>query len=139
MEFLSAPLNIDQFFKTGFFPKVDVQQSIIQTIWLIIATHHREFRHMPGFGCEFWDAEFELTPGRTSDVLRIKRSIEKALQRYEPRIIVEKIELKFVSKGVDEKILEIYLEAREKITNTHIYLDEQISIAPFIRFRDQLI
>ena len=62
------------------------EQKVQESIWLILATAHKERQMLPKFGCGIHGAVFASNSAATRAAL--SQSVRQALSRFEPRIDV---------------------------------------------------
>lgn len=79
----SYPLRLNS---RGSLSYVEGEQSIAQSIWIIISTPLRSRIMEPEFGCNIHDYLF--APNNPNTVASIVQGVQRALVRFEPRIDV---------------------------------------------------
>jgi hypothetical protein len=90
-------------------------ESIKQSIQLILGTSKGERIMRPDFGCEINDLVFAPNNSNTHSLLAYY--IEEALAKWEPRIILEKVEA--VSNEQDESRIDIQISYKVREINTY--------------------
>lgn len=96
----------------------EYEESIRESIWIILATARGERKMRPDFGCGIHDLVFAVHSGETSG--RVASEVRQALILWEPRI-----DLLDVSAGTDEAEptrLLIQIEYRVRATNNRFNL-----------------
>jgi phage baseplate assembly protein W len=82
------PLQLDE---QGEVVYAEGEESIQEAIWIILSTAFGERLMHPDFGCGIHDLLFEPNNTSTSGLARFY--VEDALQRWEPRIELEEVEV----------------------------------------------
>jgi phage baseplate assembly protein W len=108
---LAFPLQVD---RRGGIALARDETDIEQAIELILATAPGERPMRPEFGCGVHDFVFDSIDAGT--IGRMELAIREALDRWEPRVIVETVE--FDLSGVGEGRLIIDIGYRVRVTNT---------------------
>src|SRR3954454_4392058 len=108
---LSFPLSVD---RTGGIALVAGEQDIDQAIEIILSTAPGERPMRPEFGCGVHDFVFDTIDAGT--VGKMEEAIRDALDRWEPRVIVQTVE--FDLDHVGEGRLVIDIGYRVRVTNT---------------------
>jgi len=75
------PVGLDQ---AGALTQAAYEESVRQSIWIILSTTKGERVMRPDFGCGLSDLVFE--PNTAATAGRVAHAVEDALQRFEPRI-----------------------------------------------------
>ena len=107
---LSFPLSVD---RTGGIALVSGETDIDQAIEIILSTAPGERPMRPEFGCGVHDFVFDTIDAST--VGRLETEVRRALDRWEPRIVVEEVE--FDLSRVDDGQLLINIGYRLRATN----------------------
>jgi phage baseplate assembly protein W len=97
--------------KTGVFAHAEYEESVRQSILIILGTAKGERVMRPDFGCGIHDLVFDTVSSRTLG--RVQQTVNEALLRLEPRIDVTKVE---VERG-DRNVLLIGIEYEVRATN----------------------
>ncbi len=92
---------------------VSAEQSIAESIWIIISTPLRSRVMEPEFGCNIHDYVF--APNNPNTVASIAYSVQKALVRYEARIDV--LDVKANSHPESPNVLLINVDYRVRANN----------------------
>ncbi len=108
---LAFPLQVD---RRGGIALARDETDIEQAIELILATAPGERPMRPEFGCGVHDFVFDSIDASTVGSMEL--AIRDALDRWEPRVVVETVE--FDLSGVDEGRLMIDIGYRVRVTNT---------------------
>jgi len=115
---LAFPLRTDP---TGRIALVTNHREIEQAIRLILGTAPGERPMRPEFGCAIHDQIFGGVDGDTAG--RVAIMVEEALERWEPRISVDSVEVTF---GDDASL--IYIDVRYSVGDTN---DPRNLVFPF--------
>jgi phage baseplate assembly protein W len=107
---LAFPLQVD---RRGGIALARDENDIEQAIELILATAPGERPMRPEFGCGVHDYVFDSIDASTVGLM--EEAIREALDRWEPRVVVEKVE--FNLDGVGEGRLMIDIGYRVRATN----------------------
>jgi phage baseplate assembly protein W len=99
---LSFPLSVD---RTGGIALVAGEQDIDQAIEIILSTAPGERPMRPEFGCGVHDFVFDTIDAGT--VGRLETEIRRALDRWEPRIVVEEVEFDLGRVGEGQLLINI--------------------------------
>jgi phage baseplate assembly protein W len=105
----SFPPSVDA--KTGMFAHAEYEESVRQSILIILGTAKGERVMRPDFGCGIHDLVFETVSSRTLG--RVQQTVNEALLRLEPRIDVTKVEV----EPSDRNVLSINIEYEVRATN----------------------
>jgi hypothetical protein len=105
----SLPVAADE---AGAISIAQYEESVRQSIWIILATSKGERVMRPDFGCGIHDLVFEVNSASTAG--RVAQEVEKALLLQEPRIDVLDIE---VQPGGNGEVLMISVEYEVRATN----------------------
>jgi phage baseplate assembly protein W len=89
------------------------EESVRQSIWLILGTAKGERVMRPDFGCGIYEMVFEVNSSTTA--AEAAEAVRDALLSFEPRIDVLDIE---VSPGEDGEVLYISIDYQVRATNT---------------------
>ena len=108
---LAFPLQVD---RRGGIALARDEVDVEQAIELILATAPGERPMRPEFGCGVHDFVFDSIDANT--VGQMELAIRDALDRWEPRVVVETVE--FDLSDVDEGRLMIDIGYRVRVTNT---------------------
>ncbi|BAZ08754.1 GPW/gp25 family protein [Calothrix sp. NIES-4071] len=98
----------------GNIARAEYEESVRQSIWIIIGTAKGERVMRPDFGCGIHDLVFEVnTP---STVGKIAQTIQSALLQFEPRIDVLDVQVATASDIDGDKLL-INIDYQVRATN----------------------
>lgn len=114
------PLQIDP---NGGFALAGGERDIEQAIRIILQTRPGERKMRPEFGCRASEMLFE--PRDVSTQTAMKRFVQEALTRWEPRIDVQNVDVTF---GSDETEGAIFVEITYVIKESH---DTRSIVYPF--------
>ncbi|MCC2868275.1 MAG: GPW/gp25 family protein [Candidatus Accumulibacter phosphatis] len=119
------PLTLDEL---GFFNHAEYEESVRQSIWIILGTAKGERVMRPDFGCGIYDLVFEINSASTAG--RVTQAIRQALLLFEPRIDVLDIQVQAAEAG---EVLLISIDYEVRATNNAFnlvypfYLDRSTS------------
>lgn len=106
------PLRLDTAEAAGLFVRAEYEESVRQSILIILGTAKGERVMRPDFGCGIHDLVFQnLSAGTTG---RVQQAVREALLRLEPRIDVTEVA---VSAGAGDNVLQIRVEYEVRATN----------------------
>lgn len=105
------PLALDQ--HTGQLARAEYEESVRQSILVILGTAKGERVMRPDFGCGIHDLVFANTSAAT--IGRIVHDVNEALLRFEPRIEVLQVDAR---PGDTNNVLLIEIEYEVRATNT---------------------
>jgi len=103
------PLTLDGL---GFFNHAEYEESVRQSIWIILGTAKGERVMRPDFGCGIYDLVFEINSASTAG--RVTHAIRQALLLFEPRIDVLDIGVQAAEGG---EVLLISIDYEVRATN----------------------
>lgn len=103
------PLKVDT---NGFIDKADYEESVRQSIWIILGTAKGERVMRPDFGCGIYDLVFEVNSPSTAG--KVAQAIRQALLLFEPRIDVLDIQVQAANGG---EVLLISIDYQVRTTN----------------------
>lgn len=90
------------------------EESIRQSVWIILGTAKGERVMRPNFGCGIYDLVFEVNSPST--VGKVSQAVREALLLFEPRIDVLDVQVGSVSDFEGEKLL-INIDYQVRATN----------------------
>ncbi|BAZ23379.1 GPW/gp25 family protein [Kalymmatonema gypsitolerans NIES-4073] len=112
--FLGRGVGFPLAFKDGDIQQADFEESVRQSIWIILSTAKGERVMRPDFGCGIYDFVFEMTTPST--VGKISQAVREALLKFEPRIDV--MDIQVIPKSDDEgEKLYISIDYQVRATN----------------------
>jgi phage baseplate assembly protein W len=97
----------------GTLARARYEESVRQSIWIVLGTAKGERVMRPDFGCGIHDLVFANTTAATSG--RIAEEVHDALLRFEPRIDV--LDVQVAAEGAGE-VLMISIDYEVRATNT---------------------
>lgn len=103
------PLTLDE---RGFFSTAEYEESVRQSIWIILGTAKGERVMRPDFGCGIYDLVFAINSASTAG--RVTQAIRQALLLFEPRIDVLDIQVQPAAGG---EVLLISIDYEVRATN----------------------
>jgi phage baseplate assembly protein W len=109
------PLALDP--KTGGLARAEYEESVRQSILVILGTAKGERAMRPDFGCGIHDLVFANV--NTATIGRIIREVHESLLRLEPRIDVVQVD---ASPGDTNNVLLIDIDYEVRATNTSFNL-----------------
>lgn len=110
------PVAIDPS-KQGF-AEAEYEDSVHQSIWIILSTAKGERVMRPDFGCGLHDLVFAVN--NASTIGQAKFEVEEALLRWEPRIEVLNVEAQ--ASGAQGEKLDIYISYKIRTTDNRFNL-----------------
>jgi phage baseplate assembly protein W len=94
-------------------------------ITMILSTAPGERVMRPDFGCAMWEQVF--APVNTSTLGLIEQQVREALARWEPRIVVERVDAR---TGPDDSTVHIHIDYRVVATNDYRNLVHPFYVIP---------
>lgn len=104
------PLRLDP--QTGVFARAEYEESVRQSILIILGTAKGERVMRPDFGCGIHDLVFQNLSAGT--IGRVQQTVREALLRLEPRIDVIEVT---VRAGAAANVLEVHIQYEVRATN----------------------
>ncbi len=101
-----------QFDGSGAISTARYEDSVRQSIWIILGTSKGERVMRPDFGCGIYDLVFEVNSASTSG--KVAQAVREALLVQEPRIDVRNVQVE--AQGDGETLL-IHVEYEVRATN----------------------
>lgn len=108
---LGFPITLNN---NGDLQSADYEESVRQSILIILGTARGERVMRPDFGCGIYDLVFEMKTAGTAG--RISQEVQEALLRFEPRIDVINVQVTPQSDDEGEKLF-IGIEYQVRATN----------------------
>lgn len=108
---LSFPVSLNS---NGDLQSADYEESVRQSVLMILGTAKGERVMRPDFGCGIYDLVFEMKTAGTAG--RISQEVQEALLRFEPRIDVLNVQVTPQSDSDGEK-LQIQVDYQVRATN----------------------
>jgi phage baseplate assembly protein W len=108
---LSFPIRQE---REGNFQTADYEESVRQSVFLILSTAKGERVMRPDFGCGIYDLVFELKTATTE--ARIIQEVQDALLRFEPRIDVLGVRVNPTTDSAGETLI-IAIDYEVRATN----------------------
>ena len=105
----SFPVNVDS---AGKLTLAEYEESVRQSIWIILGTAKGERVMRPEFGCDIYDLVFAVNSLSTAG--QLSYAVQQALLRFEPRIYV--LDVRVDSGGTDNTLL-LNIEYEVRATN----------------------
>lgn len=104
------PVNVDS--ESGGINAAHYEESVRQSIWIILGTARGERVMRPDFGCRIYDLVFENVTSSTAG--RISEEVREALLFFEPRIDVLDVRVSSESGG---EVMLISIDYQVRATN----------------------
>lgn len=98
----------------GAIAQAEYEESVRQSIWIILGTAKGERVMRPNFGCGIYDLVFEVNSASTAG--KVSQAVREALQLFEPRIDMLDIQVTSVSDSDGSKLL-ISIDYQVQATN----------------------
>lgn len=99
---------------TGETSVAQYEESVRQSVWIILSTSKGERLMRPDFGCGIYDLVFEVNSASTAG--KVAQAVQEALLLFEPRMNVLDIQVQPQGDG-EGNILEIAIEYEVQATN----------------------
>jgi len=106
---VAAPLSADA---NGALRRAAYEDSVAQSVWIILSTAKGERVMRPEFGCGIHELVFDTMTASTRG--RVASEVREALLRFEPRVDVRNVR---VSPGGDSGLLLIEIDYEVRATN----------------------
>jgi phage baseplate assembly protein W len=107
----SFPVQVDS--QTGGIQRADYEESVRQSIWIILGTAKGERVMRPEFGCDIYDLVFEnITAGVIG---RVSQAVREALLLFEPRIDLVEVRVAPEEEG---QVMLISIDYQVRATNS---------------------
>jgi phage baseplate assembly protein W len=130
-DYYSLPLVLDKLMQQQEHPKCTLEQSVGQSLHLLLTTAFGEFPADEQFGCGIWDNDFDniTNSARIKEIMR--QSILESVQRYEKRLGKVRVELLLFQEEIAayrgrmlKKRIEITVTGNLLLTNDkYVYKD----------------
>jgi len=137
--FYKKPFELINIVTNGSSRKITLGESISQNLELLIVTKYGEHRHSKDFGCKIWDLDFELIVSERLWEDMFRKSLLKAVEKYERRIYqveaeikISEVEKTFFEKKVTEikKHVEIAVSGKIKTTGERFSFNTALFLSP---------
>ncbi|MEH1792464.1 GPW/gp25 family protein [Nostoc sp.] len=99
---------------TGAIASAEYEESVYQSVWIILGTAKGERVMRPDFGCGIYDLVFEVNTPSTAG--KISQAVREALLVFEPRIDVLDIQVSSIYDSEGSKLL-INIDYEVRATN----------------------
>jgi uncharacterized protein len=96
----------------GAIARAEYEDSVRQSIWIILATAKGERVMRPDFGCGIYDLVFEINSAATA--AKVSNAVREALLFFEPRIDVIDVD---VRRGDENEVMLISIDYEVRATN----------------------
>jgi len=96
----------------GMLMHAEYEESIRQSVWIILGTAKGERVMRPDFGCGIYDLVFEVNSATTAG--RVSQAVKQALLLYEPRIDVLDVQVNAAGTG---EVMLISIDYEVRATN----------------------
>jgi hypothetical protein len=104
---LGFPVSVDP--QTGALNPGAYEESVRQSIWIILGTAKGERVMRPDFGCGIYDLVFEMNTASTAG--KVAQAVREALLLFEPRIDVRDVQVR-AENGGEVLLISIAYEVR---------------------------
>jgi phage baseplate assembly protein W len=101
-----------QFDDSGVIALAEYEESVRQSIWIILGTSKGERLMRPEFGCGIYDLVFEVNSASTAG--KVAHAVRDALEVQEPRIDIRNVQVEAHGDGEE---LRIHIEYEVRATN----------------------
>jgi phage baseplate assembly protein W len=105
----SFPVQLDG---NGAFEHALYEESVRQSIWIILGTAKGERVMRPEFGCGIYDLVFEVNDATTAG--KVVQAVREALLAFEPRIDVRDVQVRPEQQG---EVMLISIDYQVRATN----------------------
>jgi hypothetical protein len=103
------PVDLDD---KGRISRAEFEESVRQSIWIILGTAKGERVMRPDFGCSIYDLVFEMNTASTAG--KVSQAVREALLLFEPRIDVRDIQVRSENGG---EVMLISIDYEVRATN----------------------
>jgi hypothetical protein len=103
------PVDLDD---KGRISRAEFEESVRQSIWIILGTAKGERVMRPDFGCGIYDLVFEMNTASTAG--KVSQAVREALLLFEPRIDVRDIQVRSENGG---EVMLISIDYEVRATN----------------------
>lgn len=131
------PLDFKALMEKQDLPKISIEDSICQHIFLIATTSFGECKFDESFGSEIWELDFDLL--KSDNTLRelMMNALKTAITRHEPRLILEEVlvgisdvNIGSLSKTRMKKRVNIHIKGLVKETNRPLHFQNAFFVGP---------
>jgi phage baseplate assembly protein W len=105
-------LSMEEGATQGVLAHAEYEESIRQSVWIILGTAKGERVMRPDFGCGIYDLVFEVNSATTAG--RVSQAVKQALLLYEPRIDVLDVQVNAAGSG---EVMLISIDYEVRATN----------------------
>lgn len=84
--YYKLPLNFSRILQKQDLPDCSLEESVKQHIHLLITTVLGENKDDPQYGCQLWDADFDIRATNNEVKEQVERSVRNSITRYEKRL-----------------------------------------------------
>ncbi|MFB2875388.1 GPW/gp25 family protein [Floridanema aerugineum] len=113
-KFLGVGVGFPVTVPNGAIAAAEYEESVRQSIWIILGTAKGERVMRPDFGCGIYDLVFEVNSPSTAG--KVSQAVREALLLFEPRIDVLDVQVTPVSDSEGSKLL-ISIDYEVRATN----------------------
>jgi phage baseplate assembly protein W len=85
-QYYKLPLDLSRVLQKKDMPVCNLEESVAQHIHLLITTVLGENKDDPGYGCQLWDADFDIKATNNEIKEQVENSVRAAILRYEKRL-----------------------------------------------------
>jgi phage baseplate assembly protein W len=117
-------------------PKCSLSESVAGLIHLIAITNFGEYKHDESFGCEIWEHDFENIANTQIFREKLRISIQKTIEKYEPRLTnpkvgiqIDQIDYRVIHRRIKSRI-RLKIDANLTMTNEFFTYTDQFFIGP---------
>lgn len=135
--YYQLPLDFSRLMEKQDLPKISLEDSILQHIFLISTTSFGECKFDESFGSEIWEIDFDLL--KSDNTLRelMMNALKKAIGQHEPRFILEDIQvgisdvnLGSIGKTRMKKRVNVHITGVVKETNRPLTIQNAFFVGP---------
>lgn len=117
-------------------PKCSLAESVAGLVHLIAITNFGEYKHDESFGCEIWEHDFENIANTQIFREKLRSSIQKTIEKYEPRLTnlkvgiqIDQIDYRVIHRRIKSRI-RLKIDANLTMTNEFFTYTDQFFIGP---------
>jgi phage baseplate assembly protein W len=86
-QYYKLPLDLSRILQKKDMPVCNLEESVGQHIHLLITTVLGENKDDPDYGCQLWDADFDIKATNNEIKEQVENAIRLAIMKYEKRLV----------------------------------------------------
>lgn len=114
--YYKMPINFGNLIQKKELEKTDLKNSIAQYINAIATTSFGECKYDESFGCQIWEADFDILSDYNVMKQNIKQALTDAIKLHENRLNLQEVEVEITEEKVSA--LESSLRMKKKVNIT---------------------